>query len=87
MNNFRALNQAGYKLKQKHPQCRRNIKFDDETCNIVMEFRTEEGAAWKRLLPDQARQLGGASAIENVSAADMTSLLGENADAESVNSS
>ena len=52
-----------------------------------MEFRTEEGAAWKRLLPDQARQLGGASAIKNVSAADMSSLLGENTDAETASSS
>ena len=47
MNNFKALNQTGYRLKQKHPQCRRNIKFDDEVCNLVMEFRTDDAGRWQ----------------------------------------
>ena len=76
MNNFRALNQAGYRLKKKHPNCRRNVKFDDETCDVIMEFRIDEESSWKWLRPDQARQLGGGDNRRDVTAADLAELLG-----------
>ena len=76
MNNFRALNQAGFKLKQKYPGCRRNVKFDDEAGDLIMEFKTNEGASWKRLRPEQAKRMDLAEKTEDVTAADMTELLG-----------
>lgn len=76
MNNFRALNSACYKLKQKFPACKRNIKFDDETCDLVLDFRTSEMDRWRSLRPDQARAMGGTSRSEDMTAADMGALLG-----------
>ena len=81
MKNFKALEATSYRLKQKYKAMKRNIKFDDECCDLVLEFKLHEDAPWKRLKPDQARELqredGGA---EEVSAADVTSLLGEEGD-------
>ena len=76
MNNFKALNQAGYRLKQKFPKCRRNIKFDDEVNNLVMEFKTTETTPWRRLHPEHARQLESVGRVEDVTAADLSEMLG-----------
>ena len=75
MNNFRALNQAGYRLKQRYPLCRRNVKFDDEVCNLIMDFRTTVDGTWSRLRPEQARQLEGPSRVRDLTAEDMSQLL------------
>ena len=77
MKNFKALEAASYKLKQKYKGMRRNIKFDDELCDLVLEFRLHDSAPWKRLLPQQARDFQRSEGeAEEVSAADITSLLG-----------
>ena len=75
MNNFKALEAASYRLKLKHENLKRIIKYDDEMMDLVLDFKI--GAeAWRRLKPCQARELqksdGG---VEEVSAADMTDLL------------
>ena len=80
MNNFRALNQAGYRLKQKFPKFRRNVKFDDEVCNLMMEFRTSENEAWNRLRPEQARLMEGPSKVRDMTVNDMTALLSRGED-------
>ena len=83
MKNFKSLEAASYRLRQKYPNIRRNIKFDDEVCDVVLEFRIQEGDQWKRLRPHQAKELqrseGG---TEEMSASDITSLL-DGSDGES----
>ena len=80
MSNFKALNSASYKLRQKYKECRRNVKFDDDECDLVLDFKISEEAGWKRLKPSQARELlrKGGEAAEEVSVADMNELLEEN---------
>ena len=83
MNNFKALNSASYRIKTRFPQCKRNIKYDDEMCDLILEFRTTPGSGtWKRLRPDQARiMLSEEGRAEEMSASDMSELLtGEDED-------
>ena len=79
MKNFKALESASYKLKQQYPSLRRNIKFDDEVCDLVLEFRISEGGSWKRLRPQEAKELQRAEGeAEDMSASDVSSLLSGN---------
>lgn len=83
MKNFKALEAASYKLKQKYKGLKRNIKFDDEVCDLALEFRLHTDAPWKKLRPDQAKEMqriGGEA--EEVSAVDVASLLGEDTGGE-----
>ena len=76
MKNFKALESASYKLKQQYPSLRRNIKFDDEVCDLVLEFRISEGAGWKRLRPQEAKELQRTEGeAEEMTASDISSLL------------
>ena len=78
MSNFKALNAASYRLKKKFSSCHRNIKYDDEHYDLVLDFKTGQEAPWRKLGPLQARELlreeGGDA--EEMSVADMTDLLG-----------
>lgn len=76
MPNFKALNRASYKLRQKYASCKRNIKYDDEKADLVLDFKTTAEASWKKLRPDQARELErGLGDAEELSASDMSELL------------
>ena len=79
MANFKALNSAAYKLKTRYSGCKRNIKYDDELCDLVLDFKTDEDSGWKRIRPSQAKEFlkdnGGAA--NELSVADLTELLGE----------
>ena len=84
MKNFKALESASYKLKQKYKGLKRNIKFDDERCDLVLEFKLHDSGPWKRLHPDQAKEIQRADGtIEEVSASDVTSLLDDSVDDDS----
>ena len=78
MANFKALSTASYKLKQKFPGCKRNIKYDDEHLDLILDFKTADNDRWKRLRPEQARELqkAGGEAAEEMSTSDMSELLG-----------
>ena len=76
MKNFKALESASYKLKQKFSNIKRNIKFDDERCDLCLEFKLSEGHAWKRIRPDQAKEMQRSDGeAEELSASEVTSLL------------
>lgn len=75
MNNFKALSTASYKLKQKYPDCKRNIKYDDERCDLALEFKTCTDGQWRRLRPEQAKQMEYEARVDDMSASDMTELL------------
>lgn len=75
MQNFKALNAASYKLKMKFPQCKRNIKYDDERCDLVLDFCTDDKSRWKKLKPEQAREMQREGEAEAMSTSDMSELL------------
>ena len=53
--NFRHLDALCYALKQKHPSLKCSIKLDDDTMDLVADFKIGEGS-WQRVFPSQARQ-------------------------------
>ena len=42
MANFKALNSASYRLRTKFKSCKRNIKYDDENNDLVLDFSRPE---------------------------------------------
>ena len=50
-----ALQHVSYEIKQKFPEARRNVLFDDETMDLVLDFSTGEGRPWRRMSSQQAR--------------------------------
>ena len=50
---FQALMNLSFDLKKKHPDLKRNVKFDEEDGGLFMDFKI--GADWKRVKPKQAR--------------------------------
>ena len=52
-----ALQAASYEIKQKHSQARRNVLFNDDCMDLVLDFCLEEGKAWKRMTSSQAKQM------------------------------
>lgn len=82
MGSFQLLSNASYRLKQKFPDCKRNIKFCDETGCLVLNFKTAEGSSWKRLNQDQAKNMSGISRVANVTADAMSELLEDGQDGQ-----
>ena len=54
---FRSLMSIGYDLKQKHKDCKRSIKFDDDKKELVMDVRLDEDSGWKRVCPQAANKV------------------------------
>ena len=54
---FQALMSLAFELKQKNPGLRRNVKFDEETCGLFMDFQTTNNGNWRRIRPEQAKKL------------------------------
>ena len=79
---LKALEAVSYHLKQKHPNIKRNIKFDDTEMNLVLDFNVDPdgGSAWKRVSAAQAKvmksKLGSTqSRTQDLSDAELVSLL------------
>ena len=51
-----ALQSASFELKQKFPGARRNVLFDDDSMELVLDFSVSEGKPWKRMTTAQARE-------------------------------
>ena len=51
---MKALQAVSYEIKTKFPMARRNVLFDDETLDLVLDFATSEGQPWKRMSSAQA---------------------------------
>ena len=51
---LRALESMSYMLKQSNPSLKRNIKYDDEVMDLVMDIRLNESAQWRKVRPEQA---------------------------------
>ena len=44
MSNLQAV---WYEIRQRHPEARRNVRFDDENMDLVLDFSLREGDPWK----------------------------------------
>ena len=51
---LRALESVAYNLKRTNPGMRRNVKFDDEKLDVVMDVRLNDSGTWKKIRPGQA---------------------------------
>ena len=51
---LRALETAAYNLKKKNPSMKRNVKFDDEVLDLIMDVRLDENSPWRKIRPEQA---------------------------------
>ena len=54
--NFRHLDALCFSLKAKFPGLRRSIKFDDDSRDLVADFRTTELDQWQRITAKEARE-------------------------------
>ena len=52
---MQALQSVSYELKQKHPQAKRNVLFDDGCQDLVLDFTTGDGKPWRRISSKQAK--------------------------------
>ena len=74
-NNFQALQNASYKLRQKYPDCKRNLRFDDERADLVLDFKTSENENWRKLRPAEAKMVQSNNRNAEVSADDLAELF------------
>ena len=43
-----------YNLKKIHPGLKRNVKFDDEVLDLVLDIKLDDSAQWRKIRPEQA---------------------------------
>ena len=58
-SNLKAIESVSYHLKKKFPGIKRNVKFDDDVIDLVLDFNThpESGGVWRQVTATQARQM------------------------------
>ena len=56
-SHYQSLQKLGYNIKLKHPNLRRNVKFDDVNMALVMDVKLDENATWKTIDYPAAKQL------------------------------
>ena len=68
-----------YDLKQKNPNLRRNIKFDEEDAGLYMDIQLNKDGLCKRVKPEQAKELAKTRkrrGPEQMGADELRSLMG-----------
>ena len=84
---MKALQSLSYDLKGKFPNIRRNILYDDETLDLVLDFCTTPEDKWRRISSDQARRrkrngTGVVSGAFRLDEAELDNILGDVPDPE-----
>ena len=54
-SSLKSLHTLSYNIKQRHPDARRNVLFEDETMELVLDVCLESGGKWRRITSAQAR--------------------------------
>ena len=62
---LKALESTAYHLKQSNPGMKRNVKFDDEVQNLVMDVKLDEDGTWRKIRPAQAQAARAVSGADN----------------------
>ena len=73
--NLRSLESVSFALKRKHNGMRRNIKFDDDRMDLVLDFCTnpsDPASAWKKIRPEQAALVKSKVAGQGQASEEMT---------------
>ena len=52
---MKTLQSVSYELKTKYPGAKRNVLFDDETMDLVLDFCLGDDKPWKRMTSGQAK--------------------------------
>ena len=80
---LKALESVSYRLKQKYPDIKRNIKFDDDEKDLVLDFCTDPSseAPWRKVRPAQAKAMkkklgGGGSQSLAVTEDELNQMIG-----------
>ena len=77
---------VSYRLKQKYPDIKRNIKFDDEEKDLVLDFCTDPStdAPWRKVRPAQAKAMkkklgngGGGSQAAAITEDELDQMIGD----------
>ena len=53
---LRSLESTTFLLKKAHLGLKRNLKFDDEVMDLVMDVRLAENSSWKKIRPGEAAE-------------------------------
>ena len=66
-------------LKQKHPELRRNVKFDDDEQPLYLDIQLNKDAEWNRIEADQAIEAtkGRNGRVKGLGSKELQDLLGE----------
>ena len=51
---LRALELVAFGRKKKYPKLKRNVKFNDEMQDLVLDIKLDENSTWRKIRPDQA---------------------------------
>ena len=55
-SSMKSLQSMAYEIRQKFPQSRTNVLFDDDALELVLDFCTSDGGSWRRMSADQAKK-------------------------------
>ena len=79
-------------MKKAHPGMKRNVRFDDEALDLVLDVKLSDGHPWKRIRPSQAQAArvslpsdSGSTAVE-IDSDEVKSLLGSSGHVTGANS-
>ena len=80
------LQDLGFRLKKSNETCKRNIKFDDQTQELVMDFCVDE-ETWKTVTVAEAKNFLGTRSkqrLNSVTSAELNNLIDASDDENSI---
>ena len=90
-NSLKALEAVSFALKKNNPALRRNVKFDDEAEDLLLDFNLDPdgGKPWRRLMPAQAKAMRSklrseAPGAQEVGEDELDSMMGQGTTAMSI---
>ena len=54
------LQGLSFSLKKRHPDLRRNVRFNEDMSGLHMDLQLNKDGQWRRVQPDQARKVAPA---------------------------
>ena len=79
---FKLLMGLSYELKQRNPDLKRNVKFDEDELGLFMDVQVKRDGPWRQIKPEQARKAAAnkpvtGSQTEDYRAEEIQDLLGD----------
>ena len=76
---FQALMNLSYDLKKRHPNLKRNVKFDETDLGLFMDLRLSDATEWRRVKPTHAKAANkkrGVGRLKTIEEEELQELLG-----------